>query len=597
LAFGSSAAHAAPPLIGQWSLDGSYEDGATQGTADTSGNGLDLKAPSGAMHVGTPALFGPAATLPTNVTPMQVTSPVLAPAQVTLLAWIKQSGNPGTLRYLAGRGDDAGTCGGSTFAIYSGAPTLPGLRFYVRSGAGALGILTDAPADATVFDGRWHLVAGTYDGTAARLYIDGVQIGGAIPAAPPLKYDLGGGGSFYVDGYPVEGCSLFNNADDWPGPIDEVRLYDRALSQPELGRLAAATGPNAPVLIPDSALTPVPSPAPADPGAPAPTPGAAAGAASGAAGTGAAAGKLLASEALAKGAGSLPGASKKPVSAAAQAALESARAAGLNTIKSADAASQVGKATPVTGATKQERAKKPDADLRERLESTQFGLHARVPTAASGQAVEAHATMVVVSNRGGLHSTTIGLSPSSGVSEPPSPSDPGTPSADVTFPVDAAASKALAAPGTVQAAISIDGVSVDRLSELGDQNAQKLQNALAARDKASATLANILAKVDETSERIAKNARGGETPSERKEDKGLEAQVRKLLKEAKPAESQRDAANQAANQAMQPAVAPLVDSLTSAIQPGKGGGNAVPPAGSAALKGCKQCGFLEAAAA
>src|SRR4051812_35035205 len=115
-----AGAQAASPLIGQWSLDASHEDGASQVTADSSGNGLDLRAPNGSVHLGTPARFGTGATLATNLTPLQITSPLLAPAQVTLLAWIRQTGNPGTLRYIAGRGDDGLTCGGSTYAIYTG---------------------------------------------------------------------------------------------------------------------------------------------------------------------------------------------------------------------------------------------------------------------------------------------------------------------------------------------------------------------------------------------------------------------------------------------------------------------------------------------
>ena len=74
-----AAAHAASPLIGQWPLDSSHEDGAGQVTADVSGNGLDLRVPNGLMHLGTPARFGTGATLGTNLTPLQITSPLLAP--------------------------------------------------------------------------------------------------------------------------------------------------------------------------------------------------------------------------------------------------------------------------------------------------------------------------------------------------------------------------------------------------------------------------------------------------------------------------------------------------------------------------------------
>ena len=176
-----------------------------------------------------------------SVTTMQVTSPLLAPPQLTLLAWIKQSGYPGLLRYIAGRGNDGPTCSGSSYALYTGYSAIAGLHFYVRQpDAGATGVLTDAPPDSAVFDGNWHLVAGTFDGANIHLYVDGVEVGSPKPAsgigyAAPINDP-----AFYVDGYPPQAACL--GASDFPGQIDEVRVYNRALTARELQRLAAATG-------------------------------------------------------------------------------------------------------------------------------------------------------------------------------------------------------------------------------------------------------------------------------------------------------------------------------------------------------------------
>jgi hypothetical protein len=71
----------------------------------------------------------------------------------------------------------------------------------------------------------WSHLASTYDGTTLRLYVNGVQVAsraqtGAIPADPgPLT--LGGDG-FYGQFFT--------------GRIDEVQIYDRALSQTEIQR-------------------------------------------------------------------------------------------------------------------------------------------------------------------------------------------------------------------------------------------------------------------------------------------------------------------------------------------------------------------------
>ena len=168
---------------------------------------------------------------------------LLAPAQLTLLAWIKQSGDHGVLHYIAGRVDDAGTCGGPSYALCTGYSGNPGLHFYIRSVNA--NYLTDAPATASVFDGNWHLVAGTFEGTSIHLYVDGNEVG-TDKAAGAINYSLPDS-SFFVDGYPFAGCG---GSPDFPGLIDEVRVYDRALTATELGRLAAASGPAPPSSCP-----------------------------------------------------------------------------------------------------------------------------------------------------------------------------------------------------------------------------------------------------------------------------------------------------------------------------------------------------------
>jgi hypothetical protein len=260
----AGAAQAAAPLVAQWPLDEAHTSGGSDYTEDVSGNDLALTSPANTMRFGTESGKFGGYLAGTNTTTLEVNSPLLAPQQVTLLAWVKQSGYPGTLRYIAGRGDDGGNCGGSSYALYTGYSGSPGLHFYVRSQES--NVLTDAPPDSSVFDGNWHLVAGTYDGADVRLYVDGSQVGPAKPAAGITYTGAITDPTFYVDGYPpAAGCA---GSSDFPGEIDEVRVYDRALSASELGRLAAAPGPQPPVLVPDEpGSSPGPSPSPG-PGAP-----------------------------------------------------------------------------------------------------------------------------------------------------------------------------------------------------------------------------------------------------------------------------------------------------------------------------------------
>jgi hypothetical protein len=577
-----AAAQASSPLIGQWSLDGSHEDGASQVTTDASGNGLDLRAPNGSVHLGTPAHFGTGATLPTNLTPLQITSPLLAPAQLTLLAWIKQSGNPGTLRYLAGRGDDGLTCGGSTYAIYTGYPGMAGLRFYVRTGVSGASALTDAPLDAAVFDGGWHLVAGTYDGAAARLYVDGALVGSPIAASPPLTYALSGASSFYADGYPVEGCALFGNADDWPGAIDELRVYDRALSASELGRLAAAAGPTAPDLVTDASLA---APAISVPVPPAPP-------AANAGGVAQASTKAVQSAALAQAAAGMTGASKKPPTAGMQAALNAAQAQALGAMKSAAGSSQIAAAQAAGGLTsKQAQQTRPDPRVQERLEAMKYGIAAQLPVTAPGQIVEAVASIAIEKKSGGKVTTqTIVLPPAVGAAKA------GSGKAALEFAVDTKATAAMTKSDIAKAAISVQAVTIDSLSDLSMEKQQRMQTYLDQYAKTASTLSNVLTKLSDTQQAITQNLKGSVTSSEREEQNELTAKAAKLDKQAKALEQQRDETNKKAAEVMQQAVTNLVAGIaagTAQVNAGITGTKL--PAASASLSGCTTCRLAVAA--
>jgi hypothetical protein len=75
-------------------------------------------------------------------------------------------------------------------------------------------------------------IAGTYDGEVARLYVDGVQVGTMATA-----------GTFGDDSTPLILGANANAAlgvtERFPGRIDEIALYDRALDRDEVARLAA----------------------------------------------------------------------------------------------------------------------------------------------------------------------------------------------------------------------------------------------------------------------------------------------------------------------------------------------------------------------
>jgi len=79
--------------------------------------------------------------------------------------------------------------------------------------------------------GTFTHIAGTYDGAVARLYVDGV-----------LKSSVDILGSFGADDTPLLLGANGNNlvvSERFPGRIDEIALYDRALDSVEIAQLAA----------------------------------------------------------------------------------------------------------------------------------------------------------------------------------------------------------------------------------------------------------------------------------------------------------------------------------------------------------------------
>ncbi|MBN1505444.1 MAG: LamG domain-containing protein [Sedimentisphaerales bacterium] len=85
----------------------------------------------------------------------------------------------------------------------------------------------------SVNDGQWHHVAGTYDGARVALYVDGA-----------LDVSSSASGQIATNMYPV---LIGENAEQrgrwWNGLIDDVRIYDEALTSGDVFALTKAGGP------------------------------------------------------------------------------------------------------------------------------------------------------------------------------------------------------------------------------------------------------------------------------------------------------------------------------------------------------------------
>jgi Concanavalin A-like lectin/glucanases superfamily len=150
-------------------------------------------------------------------------SPSLEPEAVSVSAWVNSSASPGSYRYIVAKG--ANGCLAASYGLYTG--VKGGLEFYVSSNQGLSWTLSP-DAGQRVWNGQWHNVIGTYDGSSVRIYVDGQQVGSGTPDTAPIAYGLPTSNDFLIGNYP--GCSGL----DFMGSIDEVKVFSRALDPQEI---------------------------------------------------------------------------------------------------------------------------------------------------------------------------------------------------------------------------------------------------------------------------------------------------------------------------------------------------------------------------
>ncbi|ROS72128.1 LamG-like jellyroll fold domain-containing protein [Cellulomonas sp. PhB143] len=214
-----AAAGAAPAGSGRWSLD----EGTGTTAADASGTSpLALRDGAGwgeGVH-GTGLTFDGDGGSADSAGPVVDTT-----GDYTVSAWVTLGSLPSNY---------------ATAVSQDGSQTEN--PFYLQYGQGAFAFSTPGGKRATLrttpkLDTWYHLV-GVHDAAAGkvRLFVDGVQAGEAAAAQPVASF-----GAFSV------GRGAFNHqrGDFWDGSIDEVQVFDRALSAAEIAQLHDGDQPGA----------------------------------------------------------------------------------------------------------------------------------------------------------------------------------------------------------------------------------------------------------------------------------------------------------------------------------------------------------------
>src|SRR5207248_9141361 len=111
--------------------------------------------------------------------------------------------------------------GNSSYALYTSGG---GLSFYVTTTNG----FALSPDAGFVWDGNFHHVVGTYDGSYVRIYVDGAEVGSGSALAGTMAYDntLDNGDLF---------LGAFNSGGQgFTGTLDEPSIYNSALGPAEV---------------------------------------------------------------------------------------------------------------------------------------------------------------------------------------------------------------------------------------------------------------------------------------------------------------------------------------------------------------------------
>jgi hypothetical protein len=228
------------PLAGQWHLDSIAPDHTTP---DSSGHGLTgTTGSNGGGLEGTDGRFADGLAFD-GLSHVRVgPSSLLEPAQVSVVAWVRNDGSPGNFRTILAKGGDL-NCTVSSYGLFTGGG---GLQFYVSGPAGVTSDRYSSPAapESAIWDGAWHGVAGVYDGATVRLYVDGHEVGPGTAGPASLDYTPANRDLVMGD-YPETACDLGYN-----GRLDEVQVYDRALSATEVAALHDPGATSPPVVGP-----------------------------------------------------------------------------------------------------------------------------------------------------------------------------------------------------------------------------------------------------------------------------------------------------------------------------------------------------------
>ncbi len=225
----SNTTSSAGGLVGYWTFDGPKINWATGAVADSSGQGntgqLVLMSTSTSPTIGK---IGQALNFNGGVNNyiLLPNSLIQNNTAITTSMWFKTTISGGMFGYQNGAA--GATAANYVPMLYVGTDGKLRGEYY----QGTLNALTSS---GSVMDGKWHHAVLTGNVNTQSLYLDGSLVGTLSGTITNLDMSFNQIGIAKVSGWPSGGNGPFS------GAIDDVRIYNRALSAQEVAQLYAST--------------------------------------------------------------------------------------------------------------------------------------------------------------------------------------------------------------------------------------------------------------------------------------------------------------------------------------------------------------------
>lgn len=218
---GGSDAWMTDGLVGYWKMDESSWNGTSGEVTDWSGNGYDGTAVNGATTAA--GKFGNGGDFDgtNDYVNMGDVSGYDFSGSFSLSAWIRTTQASGSYPGIVGKGFlQAGTNG---YGLFLGGTSGYDIAFQARND-----MIISGASGGPVNDGKWHHVVGirNQDSDESRIYVDGELKDSDVTALPA--------GFSNTKSFAVGSVHRSSWLSPFAGDIDEVRVYDRALSPDEV---------------------------------------------------------------------------------------------------------------------------------------------------------------------------------------------------------------------------------------------------------------------------------------------------------------------------------------------------------------------------